>query len=40
MLDSIFHMTLNYLESHFCLEKVNIFASFMQHYNVRHYIML
>ena len=33
MLDSIYHMTLKYLNSHFWHENTKIFSSFMQCYN-------
>ena len=37
MLDSIYHMALNYLKSHFWCENIKIFAYFTQCYNGRHY---
>ena len=37
MLDSIYHMTLNYLKIDFFFENVKILPSFMQHNNGHHY---
>ena len=36
MLDSIYHMTLNEIKSHFWRENLNILPPFTQHYNGRH----
>ena len=38
MLDSIYHMTLKYLKSHFWCENVKSFPYFTQRYNGRHYV--
>ena len=38
MLDSIYHMALNYLKSHFWCENVSIFPYFTQRYDGRHYL--
>ena len=40
MLDSIDHMALTYLKSHFLCENVKIFPYFTQRYNGRHYVPL
>ena len=40
MLDSIYHMTLKILKIHIFDLEINIFSSFMQRNNERHYLTL
>ena len=38
MLDSIYHMALNYLKLHFWCENIKSFPYFTQRYNGSHYV--